>query len=75
MAMTQSELDILNTTQEVLRHLMLSFAAATRTDPGELATLLQAAAAGNHVSPMASAMLADLASGMAMLQGGGRPKQ
>lgn len=73
--MNQSELDILNITQQVLRHLMLAIAAGTKADFGDIGAVLEAAAVNDALDPMARTMLADLAAGATGLHAAGLQKQ
>lgn len=73
--MTQSELDILNITQEVLRHLMLALAAGSLADLGKIGAVLEAAASNEALDPMSQTMLADLAAGATGLFAAGIRKQ
>jgi hypothetical protein len=73
--MTQSELDILNITQQVLRHLMLALAAANKSDLGIIGEVLESAATNTNLDPMACQMLADLAAGATGLHVAGIKKQ
>ena len=68
--MNQAELDILNITQEVLRHLMLALAAASGADLGKLSHGLEAAATNEALEAMARQMLADLALGAGIIGSG-----
>lgn len=73
--MTQPELDILNITQQVLRHLMLALAASNQADLGKIGAVLESAAANQSLEPMAQQMLADLAAGATGLHAAGIRKQ
>ena len=73
--MTQPELDILNITQQVLRHLMLALAASNQADLGKIGAVLESAAANQSLEPMAQRMLADLAAGATGLHAAGIRKQ
>lgn len=61
--MNQEQLDILNTTQEVFRGLLVAIMASSKQplDIEILATSLQAWSANESLSPMARTMLANLA--------------
>jgi hypothetical protein len=73
--MTESELEILNITQQTLRHLMLAMAGAGKLDLGDLGNLLEAGASNTNLDPMARQMLADLAAGATGLHSAGLRKQ
>lgn len=73
--MTQSELDILNITQQVLRQLMLALAAGSKADLEAIGTVLESAASNEALDPMARHMLADLAAGATGLHAAGLRKQ
>lgn len=73
--MNQNELDILNITQQVLRHLMLSLAGASKANLGDLGELLAASSGIEQLDPMARTMLADLAAGATGLHAAGMRKQ
>ena len=73
--MEQTDLDILNITQEVLRHLMLALAAGSQADLGKIGAVLEAAAGNDALNPMSQAMLADLAAGATGLFAAGIRKQ
>lgn len=70
--MTKEQLEVLNITQEVLRHLTLSLGALNPQATPQAAYALRAAAASQTVSPMASKMLDDLAVGLEMVAPGGQ---
>ncbi len=74
--MTQAELDILNTTQQVLRLTVLSLAAACKADRAVLGHLLELASVDGSIdlSPMAREMLSDLASGVTGISSAGLGK-
>lgn len=61
--MNQEQIDILNTTQEVFRGLLVAIMASSKhpLDINVLATTLQAWSANEALSPMARSMLANLA--------------
>jgi hypothetical protein len=61
--MNQEQIDILNTTQEVFRGLLVAIMASSKQplDIEILATSLQAWSANEALSPMARTMLANLA--------------
>lgn len=73
--MNESEIEILNITQQVLRQLMLALAAANKSDLAVIGGLLEDAANMTTLDPMARHMLADLAAGATMLHGAGISKQ
>lgn len=73
--MTQNELDILNITQQVLRHLMLAIAAGSNADLWKIGAVLESAAGNEALDPMAQTMLSDLAAGATGLFAAGVRKQ
>jgi hypothetical protein len=73
--MTQNELDILNITQQVFRHLMLALAAGSKADLGVIGSVLESSASNEALDPMARQMLADLAAGATGIHAAGIRKQ
>lgn len=73
--MDKNTAEALNAVQIVLRHLMLSLAAASGADLGKLGELLEAAATTPNIGPIAESMLADLAGGAIALGAAGQRKQ
>lgn len=67
----KNNLETLNVTQQVLRHLMLSLAGACQADLGKLGALLEAGASNERLDPLARQMLADLAAGATGLHAAG----
>lgn len=67
--MNQEQLDVLNTVQEVLRVFTLSIGALNPEAMPKVAYALRAASADQKVSPMAGAMLEDLAKGVEFFVG------
>lgn len=65
--MNEEQADVLNVTQQVLRHLVISLLAATGGDPKALSGLLLSASADPALEPIARRMLGDLADGVNML--------
>lgn len=59
--MTNEQAEVLGTTQQVLRHLMLSMAVATRADRAVLRDALAAASTNGSITPEARLALANLA--------------
>jgi len=64
----------LEVTQQTLRLLMLSLAAASGADMGKLAHLLAAASRQPGILPESSAMLADLAEGAGIVANAGEQR-
>ena len=73
--MPQINIETLNIIHQVLKHMMLSLAAADRTDMAALGRLLESAASNQALEPMAQTMLADLAAGATALGTSGCCKQ
>lgn len=73
--MNNSGLEVLNITQQVLRHLMLALAAGNKSNLGDIGNVLEAAATNDALDPMARQMLADLAAGVTGLHAAGIRKQ
>lgn len=73
--MKESDLEILNTVQQVLRGMLIALAAGNKADLGNISSALEAFAANGEISPMAQKMLLDLASGAAGLHAAGIRKQ
>lgn len=67
--MNQEQIDTLNTVQEVLRMLSLALCAANPAAMPKIAHALRAAEADSLVSPVAAAMLGDLAKGIELFDG------
>lgn len=67
--MNQEQLDVLNTVQEVLRMVTVSMCALNPEAMPRVAHALRAASADQKVSPMACAMLDDLAKGVELFSG------
>ncbi len=66
--MNQEQLDVVNTVQEVLRGFAIALiTSGAVSDPAKFASVLQAFSANPRISPMAQAMLGDLAAGPDML--------
>lgn len=61
--MTKEQLEVLNITQEVLRHFLLAMGTLNPHAMPKVALALRAGAAAGHASPMASRMLDNLAEG------------
>lgn len=59
--MTTAQAEALGTMQQVLRHLMLSMAVATRADRAVLRDALMAASTNGSITPEARMALANLA--------------
>lgn len=72
--MDRATAETLNTTQQVLRLLMLSLAAASQADMAILGDLLERAATDQSLTEEARAMLADLAAGATGMAAHGRLK-
>lgn len=66
--MNNDQLETLNTTQEVLRMLTLALCATNPSAMPKVAHALRAAEADPRVSPMAAAMLGDLAKGVELFE-------
>lgn len=73
--MKNSEKELLNIVQQVLRNLMLALAAGNKADLGDIGAVLEASAANRALDPMARQMLADLAAGATGLHAAGLRKQ
>lgn len=73
--MDKNTAEALNAVQIVLRHLMLSLAAASKSDIAQIGRLLEAATATPNIGPIAQSMLADLAAGATALGSTGERKQ
>lgn len=73
--MTQDQIDTLNTVQEVLRGMLLAIGTISPPALPGIAQGLRASSMHPGASPMASTMLADLASGMEMLASARQRKQ
>jgi len=67
--MNQEQLDAMNTVQEVLRMLTLALCSTNPAAMPRVAHALRAGAAAPGVSPMAAAMLDDLAKGVELFEG------
>lgn len=66
--MNQEQTEVMNTVQEVLRMLTLALCATNPEAMPRVAFALRAAASAPKVSPMAGAMLADLAKGVEIFE-------
>lgn len=73
--MNKEQLEVLNVTQEVLRGVVMAFIALQPEKTAELSAMLAASAHHPQISPMAQAMLANLAQGPAMFASVSHPKQ
>jgi hypothetical protein len=73
--MKDSDIEVLNIVQQVLRHLMLALAAGHTADLGKIGAVLEAGATSGTLEPMARRMLADLAAGATGLHAAGIRKQ
>jgi hypothetical protein len=73
--MNQEQIDIVNLVQEVLRGVLVSACALNPDALPRVAQGLRAAATRPGASPMAAHMLADLATGLEMLESAQRRKQ
>lgn len=73
--MNKDDVEIINAVQAVLRHLMLSLAAASNADLAKIGQVLEAAATNTNLGPLAQSMLADLASGATAIGTPGQRKQ
>jgi hypothetical protein len=71
--MNKEQLEVLNITQEVLRHFLLAVGTLNPQAMPKVALALRAGAAAGHASPMASRMLEDLAAGAEKLSQGVSP--
>ena len=73
--MNKGDIEVLNIVQQVLRHFMLSLAAGSKANLGDVGAVLEAGAAVDTLDPMARQMLADLAAGVITLHNAGVRKQ
>jgi hypothetical protein len=73
--MTNEQLQTLNITQQVLRHVLVAVAAAHPGQTAVLATTLAAASGNRSLDPLAQQMLGDLAEGLGMLASASHQKQ
>lgn len=73
--MNQEQLDTVNLVQEVLRGVLISMCAINPAGLPAVARGLRASASRPGASPMAARMLADLATGLEMIESAQRPKQ
>ena len=73
--MTESEIEMINIIQQVLRALTVTLAASQQADLGKLGAALESAAGHQALEPMARQMLADLAGGLLLLDSAGKRKQ
>ena len=73
--MNKRDIELLTVVQQVLRQLMLSLAASTKANLGDLGEVLEASATIQTLEPMARQMLADLAAGAISLHNAGIRKQ
>lgn len=73
--MDKNTVEALNAVQIVLRHLMISLAAASGSNLAKIGELLEAAATTPDIGPIAESMLADLAAGATALGTVGQRKQ
>jgi hypothetical protein len=69
--MNNSQLETLNVTQQVLRGITVSLAAACKADLGDLGAALEAFASSHALEPEARQMLLDLAVGATALYAAG----
>ncbi len=73
--MKDSDIEVLNIVQQVLRHMLLALAAGNKANLGDIGAVLEAAATNGAIDPMARQMLADLAAGATGLHAAGIRKQ
>ncbi len=73
--MDKNAVEALNAVQIVLRHLMISLAAASGSNLAKIGELLETAATTPDIGPIAESMLADLAAGATALGTVGQRKQ
>lgn len=69
--MDQKQLDVINITQEVLRVVVISLGALNVQAMPKVAHTLRAGSMDETVSPIAQAMLADIAEGIELVTGQG----
>jgi hypothetical protein len=72
--MNQEQIDVINIVQEVLRATVISLGAMNPQAIGLVARGMRGAAQEGKLSPMAAQMLADLATGLEMIERAGNPR-